>query len=162
MTAYGAPLTAFIVRIVRDPELAKDLRQQVFLAAFQRIDTFEGRGSLWSWLCGIAYHGCLDELKRIRRAGTVGFDELDALDGLVESSDGSMDPDHVARRRALEHCLGKLSDSMRAQLLMRCHLGLSHAEIGELVGDPHGTVQVRISRILPRLRRCLHREGVMR
>src|SRR5690554_3169023 len=53
MTAYGAPLTGFIVRIVRDPELAKDVRQQVFLAAFQRFETFEGRGSLWSWLCGI-------------------------------------------------------------------------------------------------------------
>lgn len=157
MTAYGAPLTAFIGRIVRDHELAKDLRQQVFLAAFQRIDTFEGRSSLWSWLCGIAFHACLDELKRLRRTRTVGLDDLDAWEGLVESSDGSM-----AKRRALEHCLEKLSVSMRAQLLMRCYLGLSYAEIAELVGDPPGTVQVRISRILPRLRRCLHQEGVMR
>jgi RNA polymerase sigma-70 factor (ECF subfamily) len=168
MTTYGAPLTAFTARIVRDHELAKDIRQHVFLAAFQRIDTFEGRGSLWSWLCGIAYHRCLDELKRIRRAGTIGIDDFDALVGLAESSDVAMGPDHgdhgdrVAKRRAIEHCLGKLSISMRAQLLMRCHLGLGYAEIGDLVGDPPGTVQVRISRILPRLRRCLQREGVMR
>lgn len=162
MTAYGAPLIAFALRILRDPELAKDVRQQVFLDAFQRIDTFEGRSSLWSWLCGIAYHRCLDELKRIRRAGAVDLDDFDVLDGLVELSVAKMDQDRVAKRRALERCLAKLSAPMRTQLLMRCFLGLSYAEIGEVVGDPHGTVQVRISRILPRLRRCLQGEGVTR
>jgi DNA-directed RNA polymerase specialized sigma24 family protein len=46
--------------------------------------------------------------------------------------------------------------------LMRCFLGLSYVEIAAVVGDPHGTVQVRMSRILPRLRRCLRGEGVAR
>lgn len=160
MTAYGAPLTAFALRVLRDRELAKDVRQQVFLDAFQRIQTFEGRSSLWSWLCGIAYHRCLDELRRVRRVGAV--DNFDVWDALVGSSELTMDEDRVAKQRALERCLGKLSVSMRTQLLMRCSLGLSYQEIGELVGAPHGTVQVRMSRILPRLRRCLRNEGVGR
>jgi len=160
MTAYGAPLTAFALRILRDRELAKDVRQQVFLDAFQRIDTFEGRSSLWSWLCGIAYHRCLDELKRARRAGPVA--DLDVLDDLVGPSELVMKDDRAATRRALEQCLGKLPVAMRTQLLMRCFLGLSYAEISEVVGDAHGTVQVRLSRILPRLRRCLRSEGVAR
>jgi RNA polymerase sigma-70 factor (ECF subfamily) len=162
MLAYGAPLTAFAIRIVRDRELAKDIRQQVFLAAFQRIDTFEGRGSLWSWLCSIAYHRCLDELRRVRHVSTSTIGDFDVLDGLVEPSEPSMTPARLAKRRALEQCLGELSASMRTQLLMRCFLGLSYAEIGEAVGEAHGTVQVRISRILPRLRRCLQGEGVTR
>lgn len=159
MTAYGAPLTAFATRILRDPELAKDVRQQVFLSAYQRFDTFEGRSSLWSWLCSIAYHRCLDERRRIRRGA---IDDSDVLDDLIESSESIMSQELLAKRRALERCLGNLTDSMRTQLLMRCHLGLSYAEIGEVVGDPHGTVQVRISRILPRLRRCLEMAGVTR
>jgi RNA polymerase sigma-70 factor (ECF subfamily) len=162
MVAYGGPITAFSLRIVRDRELARDVRQQVFLSAFQRIDTFEGRSSLWSWLCGIAYHRCLDELKRNRRVGAVALDDFDVLDGLVEPSEATMGPDRIARRRALERCLGKLPVALRTQLLMRCYLGLSHAEIGEVVGEAPGTVQVRISRILPRLRRCLHGEGIER
>ena len=160
MTAYGAPLTAFALRILRDRELAKDVRQQVFLDAYQRIDTFEGRSSLWSWLCGIAYHRCLDELRRAKRAGRI--DNFDVWNELIESSELAMDQDRIAKQRALEQCLGKLSVSMRTQLLMRCYLGLSYAEIGEVVGDAHGTVQVRMSRILPRLRRCLRNEGVVR
>jgi len=160
MTAYGAPLMAFIVRTLRDRELAKDVRQHVFLAAFQRIDTFEGRSSLWSWLCGIAFHRCLDELRRNRRSPTLH--DFDVLDALGEPSEPMMDPARLTRRRALEQCLGKLSPAMRTQLLMRCFLGLSYAEVGEAVGEAHGTVQVRISRILPRLRRCLQGEGVTR
>jgi len=160
MAAYGAPLTAFALRIVRDRELAKDVRQQVFLEAFQGIDRFEGRSSMWSWLCGITYHRCLDELKRIRRAGAL--DDFDVLDGLVGPPDPTMDADQITKRRALECCLEKLSVPMRTQLLMRCFLGLSYLEIGTVVGIPHGTVQVHISRILPRLRRCLRGEGVAR
>lgn len=160
MVAYGRPITAFSLRVVRNPEVAKDIHQQVFLAAFQGIDKFQRRSTLWSWLCGIAYHRCLDELRRDRRAAVA--DDLDAFTALAGHPDPAIDVDGVAKRRALENCLGKLSAVVRSQLLMRCFLGLSYVEIGETTGDPHGTVQVRMSRVLPRLRRCLRGEGVAR
>jgi RNA polymerase sigma-70 factor, ECF subfamily len=159
MTSYGAPITAFAVRILRDRELAMDVRQQVFLQAFQGIDTFEGHSSLWSWLCGITYYRCLDELKR---PWHTAVDRLDAVDDLVGPPELSEISSRIAKQRALECCLGKLPEPMRAQALMRYFFGLSDAEIGELVGDTPGTVQKRISRILPRLRRCLRSEGVAR
>lgn len=160
MAAYGAPLTAFALRILHDRELAKDVHQQVFLEVFQAIDRFESRGSLWSWLCSIAYHRCLDELRRVRR--TDAIDQFDVLDGLAGTPHPTMDEEQIAKQRALEQCLGKLSVALRTQLLMRYFLGLSYVEIGEAVGAPHGTVQVRMSRILPQLRRCLRGEGVTR
>jgi RNA polymerase sigma factor (sigma-70 family) len=89
-------------------------------------------------------------------------EDRELLDGLVGEADATMDADRVAKRRALEQCLGKLSVSLRSQLLMRCFLGLSYAEIGEVVGARHSTVQVRMSRILPRLRQCLRGEGLAR
>jgi len=158
MRAYGEPITAFAIRILRETESANDVRQQVFLEAFQGLEKFKGHSSLWSWLCGIAYHRCMDELRRNRRNGAV--EELDILDRFASQSDPAADL--VAERRALERCLAKLSAPMRSQLLMRCFLGLSYVEIGEIVDAPHSTVQVRISRILPRLRRCLRGEGVAR
>jgi len=160
MVAYGAPLTAFALRVLRDRELAKDVRQQVFLEAFQGLERFAGRSSVWSWLCSIAYHRCFDELRRLRRSRAI--DDVDVLDGLLGLPDPTMDADRMARRRALEQCLGKLSDLMRTQLLMRCFLGLSYVEIADALGTPQGTIQVRISRIMPRLRRCLRGEGVDR
>jgi RNA polymerase sigma-70 factor (ECF subfamily) len=160
MRAYGGHITAFAIRILRESESAKDVRQQVFLEAFQGLRKFKGHSSLWTWLCGITYHRCLDELRRKRRSG--GVEDLDMLDRIVGRIDSAMDVDQVAERRALERCLAKLSETMRSQLLMRCFLGLSYMEIGETIDAPHSTVQVRISRILPRLRRCLRGEGVVR
>ena len=163
MEAYGAPLTSFAVRVLRDRVLAEDIRQQVFLEALQGIDRFRGSSSLWSWLCGIAYHRCLDELKRSRRARLTGWPEnADLLDALAGEPDAMMDDDRAAKRQALERCLGKFPAPIRAQLLMRYFLDLSYQEIGELVGDAHGTVQVRMSRILPRLRHCLRDKGMDR
>lgn len=160
MDTYGDPVMAFAIRTVRNRELAKDIRQQVFLEAFQGFDGFAARSTLWSWLCGIAYHRCLDELRRLRRASAA--DDLAALDDLAVAPDLTMEVDRATKRRALEQCLGTLSVPTRTQLLMRCLLGLSHTEIGEIVGAPHSTVQVRISRALPRLRQCLRGEGLAR
>lgn len=153
---YGTRITTFASRVLRDRERAKDVRQLVFIDAYQKLDTFQRRASLWSWLCGIAYHRCLDELKRTRQTLV---ENSDVLEELLGPSEIPMDQ-RVAQQRALEHCLGRLPETMRTQIVMRCFLGLSYEEISELVGDPPGTIQVRISRILPRLRRCLRNEGV--
>lgn len=160
MTAYGARLHAFAVRVLRDRELAKDVRQQVFLEAFQGIGRFEGRSSLWGWLCGIAYHRCLDELRRQKRSGAL--DDIDVLDVLDAHGDVTLDPERMAKYRALEHCLAALSPALRAQVLMRHCFDMSFLEIAKTVGDAHGTIQVRVARILPRLRRCLSSEGITR
>lgn len=160
MRAYGDAITAFALRILRARDSAHDVRQQVFLDAFQGLGKFKGHGSAWSWLCGIAYHRCLDELRRSRRKPVV--EDPNVLDQLVDQTDSSMNADQHAERRALELCLAELSPVMRSQLLMRYFLGLSYIEIGEIIRVPHSTVQVRISRILPRLRQCLRDKGVSR
>jgi RNA polymerase sigma factor (sigma-70 family) len=160
LVAYGRPIAAFALSLVRNREAANDIRQQVFLDAFQGIEKFQARSSLWSWLCGIAHHRCLDVLRVSRRAAIT--DEFDVWDRLADEPDLTADTERVAARHALEHCLGKLPTPLRSQVLMRYFLGLSYVEIGEITGDAHGTIQVRMSRILPKLRRCLRGEGVGR
>jgi RNA polymerase sigma factor (sigma-70 family) len=156
MDAYGEPIQGFALRIVRDREQAKDIHQQVFLDAYLGFGRFAGRGTLWSWLCGIAFHRCQDELRRRHRTSAANDSEV--LEDLAGDSDTSTCADRVAVRRALEECLGRMTVPLRLQLLMRCFFGLTYAEIGETVGTHHGTVQVRMSRVMPTLRRCLRNE----
>lgn len=159
---YGAPLRGFALRMVRDREAADDVCQQALLEAFRGLDRFEGRSTVWSWLCGIVCHRALDEVRRRRRHDAHVADSAGVLDGMLDTPDPAMDAARREQRQALERCLGKLPAKMRAQVLMRHWLGLSHVEIGALFDEPHGTVQVRLSRILPRLRVCLRDEGVRR
>jgi RNA polymerase sigma-70 factor (ECF subfamily) len=160
--AYGDPLVGFAVRIVRDVELAKDASQQALLEAFQGLDKFQARSSFWSWLCGITKNRCIDMIRKGKRT-----DYIDDLDFAVLREPGglpaqAMDPEQLTRRRALEHCLSKLPEAARTQLLMRFHAGYSFVEIGEAIGEPQGTVQVRMARIAARLLECLRKKGVTR
>lgn len=161
MDAYGEPIMAFALWMVRDRELAKDIRQEVFLKAFQKFHKFKGeRGTLWGWLRRITDNQCKDELRR--HGGARAGKDLEFLEKLFGQPDTIMDVDRIVKRRALEHCLRKLSDSLREQLLMRFYLGMSYAEIGERVGDASTTVQVRICRLLQRMRTCLRKKGFVR
>ncbi len=153
---YGQPLISFAQRVIRDRELARDICQTVFLEAFRGIAKYEGRSSLWSWLCGITSHRCIDELRRRKRAAN---DTLEVVDHVADVPDTD---EQFAGRRALEQCLSKLNEPLRAQVLMRFYGGLSFVEIGEYINDTAGTVQVRINRALPLLQRCLRNQGVRR
>lgn len=160
MKVYGQTITAFILRILRNQEAAKDVRQQVFMEAFQGLADFQGRSSCYTWLTKIAYHRSIDYLKRERKnASTESFDVLNSLHWQPEPG---MDVGALATRRALEQCLEKLSAPLRSEVLMRLHLGLSYVEMEEIVGVAAGTIQVRLSRVLPRLRQCLRGKGVWR
>jgi DNA-directed RNA polymerase specialized sigma24 family protein len=66
------------------------------------------------------------------------------------------------RRRigALEDCLRNVSAKVRAALLSRYQHNLSYEEIAESCGDKPGTLQARVTRALPVLRRCLEGKGV--
>lgn len=158
MNAYGSLIQGFIFRMVRNHDTAEDLRQQVFLEAFRGIADFKRRSSCYTWLTSIAYHRCLDTLKRDRRIKTT--DDFDVLNALHWQPDPAMDSGLEAKRRALEHCLGKIPQAMRAELLMRLYFDLSYAEIEKISGASAGTIQMRVMRLLPKLRRCLHAKGV--
>lgn len=158
MKVYGPAITGFVFRMLRNREAAEDVRQQVFLEAFQGITNFQGRSSCYTWLTKIAYHRSLDAIKRRRRIEA--SDDFDVLNALHWQPDPSMDAGAAAKRRALEHCLGKLPAAIRVELLMRLYFDLSYAEIEKISGAAAGTIQMRVNRILPKLRQCLQAKGV--
>jgi RNA polymerase sigma-70 factor, ECF subfamily len=73
---HAARIYAVCLRIVRDPELARDVQQDALLTAYRKLPEFEGRSSLSTWMCGIARHTAMN---RVRKR-----EELLAEDGLVD------------------------------------------------------------------------------
>jgi RNA polymerase sigma factor (sigma-70 family) len=161
MTLYAAPLVTMIRRIVDDAELAKDIRQIVFLQALRDLEQFEGRSSVWSWLCGIAANRSIDAIRKRRSRAADKQEPSELLDQLAAPEDADVDHDHAALR-ALESCLQKLPDELRSEVLLRYKSGLSYQEIAEIRQKKAGTLQVRIARGLAQLRDCLRRKGVER
>jgi len=61
--------------------------------------------------------------------------------------------------RALVEGIDQLSDTLRTTLILVCMDGLSHAEAGEALGCPEGTIAWRVHEARKKLRGMLSERG---
>jgi RNA polymerase sigma-70 factor (ECF subfamily) len=160
MTTYGDAVFEHCARIVNDRTLAADVHQQVFLAAFRDLETFQQRSTLRTWLFHIATHRALDAIRHRRRRQD--REEGDAkVDGLPAQHPGPAEHiDSVLVRGALDDCLARLAEKVRASVLLRFRSEMSYDEMALVLDEKAGTLQARVARALPALRACLEAKGV--
>lgn len=157
LTLYASPLLAFITRILRDAFAAEEVRQEVFIDAYRSLGKFEGRSTVWSWLCGIAYHRSFDAIRKRRRGDAPDKREpSEVLEQIAAPDAPVIRPEY----RVLKECLDTLPDKLRSEVHMRYVDGLSYEEISEIVQQPAGTIQVRVARTLEKVEKCLRRKGI--
>jgi RNA polymerase sigma factor (sigma-70 family) len=158
MRAHGDALLGFCIRVVRDRDLAEEIRQQTFLEAFRDFDRFQGRSSRRAWLFGIASHRCMDAVRK-RHSGWIESDD----DALIRSHDPGTGPreqlEHAQLTAALEDCMKALSPEVRMTVLMRFQTELSYEELAVQLSTRAEALQMRVTRALSRLRRCLESKG---
>lgn len=151
-----AVLHGYIARRVGVP-LADDLAAETFATAFRRRASFDpGRGSLRSWLFGIATN-----LLRNHWRSEQHLLELDsrlrAETEIRENpsiSDERLSASLVAPRIAA--ALATLTGEQREVLLLDAWAQLSHEEIAAALDLSRGTVRSRLSRARAALREELH------
>jgi len=161
MDRYGDAVYRFAYEMTHDEGLADEVRQQVFVEAFRDLERFEGRSALRSWLFGITRHRALDASKARRRwwqrfkneSPDDDSGEMELAGGGGGRPDGDLERTRIAR--VLEHCLEKLAPAAREAVVLRYQLELSYDEAAAATGDRVGTLQQRVARALPVLRKCV-------
>lgn len=155
MRHFGTPIYAFVRGMLRDDSLADDIHQQVFIEAHRDFDDFAGRG-LAAWLYRIARNRCIDALRAQRRwQARRADDDVDDADGGAVPADVLLDDER--RLVALAACVDALAPHARTTVLLRFQEGFSFEEMGAMCGERPGTLQQRVARALPVLRRCLEK-----
>jgi RNA polymerase sigma-70 factor (ECF subfamily) len=154
MSRYGDQVYRYAVAMTGDGQLAEEVRQQVFVEAYRDLPRFGGRSPVRVWLIGIVRHRCLDALKAIRRWGLRYKNELPREYELEDAElDDQLDRGRTAR--LLADCLATLAPAAREAVMLRYQQELSYDEVAEVTGDRPGTLQQRVSRALPVLRKCI-------
>jgi RNA polymerase sigma-70 factor (ECF subfamily) len=130
----------------------EDLAQEVFLAAFVHLATFDAaKGSLRTWLLAIARNKCRNVLQRPKMPQVAEFPEL--------SVDRS--PDELACEaewfERLDAALAALPEEQRLLFVLVEMQGLSYQEAAEISETTVGTVKSRLFRAKQWLREVLHR-----
>lgn len=73
---YGRRVYDFLFSLSGSKTLAEELLQETFFQAFQHINKFEGRCSIYTWLCQIGKNAWLKEVKRNKRYSEIPLDDL--------------------------------------------------------------------------------------
>jgi RNA polymerase sigma-70 factor, ECF subfamily len=144
---HGGEIHAFARRAVRDPALADEIAQDVFVRAWNARDQYDPtRGTLRGWLYGIARNRIIDS-QRSRMARPQ----------LVPVSDQQPEPgeatEDVLRQMTIAAALDRLPDDRRA-LVEQVYLeGRTPTEVAAATGVKPGTVRRRLHDALAVLRR---------
>ena len=162
---YSALLLLLISRLVRDEHLAHDVLQHVFLQLYRSLPTLRPGRPLKAWLCQVAHHRSIDELRRPR---PVFFSEIASIRDGDEGSPLTtlLDPDRLPeeqvelrelRERLLE-AMKTLPPRSRAVVLLRYTTQLSYREIGQALSIPETTAKTYFNRARKPLRTLLEPE----
>jgi RNA polymerase sigma-70 factor, ECF subfamily len=154
---FRRELHAHCYRMLGSVHDADDALQDALLRAWRRLSTYEGRGSLRSWLYSIATNACLDLIEtRGRRALPVDLgpaSERAVVDSAPLTEVAWLTPYPDARyevREAVElafvAALQHLPGNQRAALLLFDVLGYSVAEIAELMATSTTSVNSALAR----------------
>ncbi|MBQ7253373.1 MAG: sigma-70 family RNA polymerase sigma factor [Bacteroidales bacterium] len=128
-TRYAAMIYTLCRRYVRDDEEARDLMHETFLAAFDKIETYSGKGALSGWLARIAVNRAINYLKRAHWK-IISLGEW-AVNEVAEPT--KEDVNAVSQEKLLDF-ISQLPDLRRTVFNLYCIDGYSHREIGQMLG----------------------------
>lgn len=154
MNRYGDEVYRFAYAMTHSEHLAEEVRQQVFVEVYRDLASFEGRASLAAWVLGITRHRCLDAAKKHKR-WVHRFKNEPPADEEPGDDELERQVDRGRLAKILAVCLAKLAPAARDAVVLRYHRDLSYDEASAIAGDNAGTLQQRVARALPALRRCL-------
>lgn len=132
-----------------DDALAADLTQETYRRAWTALPHFEGRSSLGTWLCRIAYNAFFDHTRRRheesddfdRAAALPANDALDPVDGLIR--------DETTAR--LRRAVLALPEDLRFLVVARFWGDAPVRDLARLDGVSQVAIRKRLRRALARL-----------
>ena len=144
--AHGAMIERLARGYEADPELRRDLVQEIHAALWRSFAIFEGQCAEKSWVHRIAHNVGVSHMmagRRRRKLPLVGLEQIEELPG-------GDDPEHSAGERSLSDRLlatiHRLAPADRQVMLLYLE-DLTAAEIGEITGLSAAAVAVRIHRL---------------
>ena len=147
------PLLNFIRRYIPIREDAEDILVDVFFAAYeQRIPVVLHEDEQFAWLRQVAYHKCVDLLRRQQRRPTVTLENV--AERLYEADERS--PEQVVLRtdaHSLLHArLAELSAQQQVVVHLKFGQRLSGVQIARRLNKSESSVSMLLARALNRLR----------
>ncbi len=150
---YQKKIFNIALRIAADQDDAEDITQSVFVKAYERLETFDPKYKLFSWLYRIAMNESLNFVGQRQN--------LQRLDDAEVSKEPSPEEtlDTAINSQTVQDALMKLKLEHRAVIVLKHFQELSYREISYILDLPEKTVKSRLFTAREQLRRILLRNA---
>lgn len=146
---YGKKVYLFLMSLSGDSDISKELTQETFYQAIKSINRFEGKCSVYTWLCQIAKNLWCRELDCRKRHPVSEYD--------ANARSPSANPEEIIslkdeKMNVLKR-LHTLPEHEKEIILLRASGELSFREIGEIFSKSESRARVTYYRAKQKLKK---------
>jgi len=151
---YSEKIRAYIARVIGNWDEAEDLTQDVFMKAYENINSFNPKLKFSSWLYRIAHNESVNFIKKHYRFKKVEFKEEIKNKSVIEKSalEKILDRDDA---RMINQALYQLKTSDRDILELYYFEGRKYLEIADILEIPVNSVGPKIKRAKDKLKKII-------
>ena len=144
----GPVVYGYALHMLGEPAQAEDVLGETFLRVCNRKDQYCGRGSIKSWVLGIAHRLCIDTFRsRTRRGNPVRLPQ-----SLASSEASPVDrSERNERSRIIVEAIEKLPAEQKEVVMLKIYGQLTFRQISDTLGIPLNTALGRMHLATKRL-----------
>lgn len=145
----GKKVYLFLMSLCHEHDTAEELTQETFYRAIKSLERYDGKCSVYTWLCGIAKNLWLKELSRRKRHPLAEADENRPSDELSPDVSTELNETKMSVLKQIH----ALPEQEKELVLLRATGELSFREIGEIFGKSENWARVTYYRAKQKLSR---------
>lgn len=143
---HSKPIYYLALRMLRDPSSAEDATHDVFLKAFQKMDSFRNESNIRTWLYRIAINHCHNIAKSWHNRNIHTSDDAEMFDRLPTEGNPLRVLETKELGQRIQKSLDALPEEYRLLLLLIADEKMSYDEVGVLTGQTSDAVRGKLHR----------------
>ena len=153
---YQKMVYLLALKLLKKPEEAKEMAQDTFVKAFQKLDSYEGKSKFSTWLYRITYNACISELRKRR----IEFKSIE--DRQISEQDEQQMHDYYRetkkedQEKYLNLALERLPEDDQVLVTLYYYENQSMDEISMITGLTVSNIKVKIHRARKKMYELLH------
>jgi len=155
---YKNRVFGFLFKMTGERNVAEDLLQETFLAAYRNAFQFDRTRSFLSWLFGIAHKRTIDYFRHAKVETDHRQDAIESVGSRIEAPDEELANEKV--RQIVNSAVENLDPFQRDVFLLRELGGVPFKEIAEIMNCPINTALGRMRLALRNIRKDLEKRGI--
>lgn len=152
---YEQKLLRYGKKFLSRPEDVQDIVQDVFIRAYENIQSFDTTQRFNSWIYRIAHNAYVNVLRRNVYAPTLlDFDTVLVHFKYDDPSESERDQKYM--RELIDQGMSTLSPKYREVLILHYFEDMAYKDIADVLRIPTGTVSIRLKRAKEALKKTIN------